>query len=47
MGLMTDWLGCTPEAAILEFGLGVLVFFSWFVSVKLLARFYVRTSHQE
>ena len=38
MGLITDWLGCTPEAAALEFGLGTLMFFVWYAIMWLLGR---------
>ena len=42
MGLVTNWLGCTPEAAALEFGLGTLLFLGWFITMWLLGRRYVK-----
>ena len=34
MGIIINWLGCTPEAAIIEFGMGTLIFFGWFLTMK-------------
>jgi tRNA A58 N-methylase Trm61 len=42
MGIITNWLGCTPEAAIIEFGTGTLIFFCWFFTMKFLGRYYDR-----
>ena len=42
MGIITGWLGCTPEAAIIEFSVGVLLFFGWFFTMRALSYFYTR-----
>ena len=40
MGIIINWLGCTPEAAIIEFGMGTLIFFGWFLTMKVLSFYY-------
>ena len=40
MGIVINWLGCTEEAAIIEYGLGTVLFFCWFIGMKVLARYY-------
>ena len=34
MGLIIDWLGCTPEVAIVEYSIGVVLFLGWFFTMK-------------
>lgn len=36
MGIVIDWLGCTPEAAIIEYSTGCILFLGWFFTMKLL-----------
>lgn len=36
MGLIIDLLGCTPEAATIEYSLGVILFLGWFFGMKAL-----------
>jgi hypothetical protein len=40
MGIVTGYLGCTPEAAIIEYSLGTLLFFGWFFTTKLFSYHY-------
>ena len=40
MGIITSYLGCTAEAAIFEYGIGTLIFFGWFFTMKLLGYYY-------
>jgi tRNA A58 N-methylase Trm61 len=40
MGIITGYLGCTPEAAIIEYGIGTLLFCGWFFSMWLLSYHY-------
>jgi hypothetical protein len=40
MGVITGWLGCTPEAAIIEYGIGTLIFFGWFFTMWFLGHYY-------
>lgn len=42
MGTMINWLGCNEEAAIIEYGLGTVLFFAWFFTMKVLATYYER-----
>lgn len=40
MGIVINWLGCTTEAAIIECGLGAMLFFCWFAAMRVLAHYY-------
>ncbi|AJP62010.1 hypothetical protein [ANMV-1 virus] len=47
MGLIIDWLGCTPEAACIEYSLGTLLFFGWFFTMKFLGYYYDRRNEED
>ena len=42
MGIIIDWLGCTVEGAVIEYSIGVVLFFGWFFSMWFLNSNYVR-----
>lgn len=42
MGIIISWLGCNEEAAIIEYGLGTVLFFCWFITMKLLSYYHAK-----
>jgi hypothetical protein len=47
MGIITSYLGCTPEAAIIEYSLGTLFFFGWFFTMLFLGYYYDKRKEED